>query len=380
MEIPFLAPWAIRKIASAYFAALFCWLTCLCQPADAHAVTQLYAEWHPSETGWQIEVQFEAGYADPVIREDPDAPAPDRDWLLAQREPGWEKLRAEAERYLRESLVIRAGETDVHWTIAYPDFLKNPPDFPKLLTNGAYFRMILTPEMQFSGPVTLTWRQGETRPDFILKVASTDDGYLTFKPGQNHTIGAPGNVGHGALSTAFIQGFLHVIPKGLDHILFILGLFFYRRRWRALLNQSLAFTAAHTVTLGLAASGIVKVSGNWVEPAIALSLVAVALENLRAAKEKSATPRLLVVFGFGLIHGLGFAGALSSWLKHGEGFLPSLLLANLGVEVAQAALLAAAWLATLGWHGTRAFRIVKIAACLSIAATGIWWTVERISG
>jgi len=90
--------------------------------------------------------------------------------------------------------------------------------------------------------------------------------------------------------------------------------------------------------------------------------------------------RLAIVFGFGLIHGLGFAGALSVWLRPGEGFLPSLLMANLGVEAAQAALLAGAWILTIGWNRTPAYRWVRLAACLGIACIGSWWAFERIFG
>jgi hypothetical protein len=144
-----------------------------------------------------------------------------------------------------------------------------------------------------------------------------------------------------------------------------------------LVAQSLAFTAAHTVTLGLAAAGWIRVSGNWVEPVIALSLVTVALENLHVRKERSQWPRLAIVFGFGLIHGLGFAGALSAWLQPGEGFLTALISANIGVEAAQIALLALAWILTLRWHHTMAFQWVRVAACLAIAFIGGFWVLER---
>lgn len=353
------------------FGALTCYLGGF---AKAHVVTQLYAEWRETERSWEMEVQFEAGYADPAIRDNPTAPAPDREWLLAKGEDGWKQLRAEAERYLRESLVIRSGDHDVTWTARFPDFSQSPPDFPKLLTNGAYLRMILKPESAPEGPVSLTWTHGENRPTFILKAPGKGDGYLSFAPGDTHELA---NF-RGSLRTSFVQGFLHVLPLGWDHVLFVLGLFFYRRKWKPLLHQSLAFTAAHTVTLGLAASGIIRPPGSWVEPLIALSLAAVALENFRANREKSELPRLAVVFGFGLVHGLGFAGALSAWLKPGEGFLPSLLSANLGVEAAQAVILAVAWLVTIGWHHTKAYGIFRIIACLGIAVTGLTWTVQRL--
>lgn len=347
--------------------------------AGAHVVTQLYAEWEQPEGGpWKMAVQFEAGYADPAIRNDPMAPAPDRQWLMAQGEEGWARLRTESERYLRECLIIREAGKEIPWQVEFLDFKTNPPDFIKLLTDGAYLRMGVTPVNSPSGPVTLDWQAGEGRPTFVVKLEGAEGGYLTLNPGDSRKIGEDSPPASGLLWTSFRQGFEHVVPEGWDHVLFVMGLFFYRRKWRPLLAQSLAFTVAHTVTLGLAAGGIVKVSGGWVEPVIALSLVAVALENFRAEKEANQHLRLAIVFGFGLIHGLGFAGALSEWLKPGEGFLPSLLCANLGVEAAQAALLAAAWVLTIGWHRSNGYRIVRAMACLSIAAIGSYWAMQRI--
>lgn len=352
----------------------------------AHVVMQLYGELKQPPGSWRMEILFEAGFAVPAIRDDPMAAAPDREWLLARGDAGWEELRKEAERFLRECLCVESGNQEVAWSVAFPDFTSSPPDFIKVLTNGAYLRMVLTPTAATTGPVMLNWAEGAGRPTFILKMDGGQDGYLTLESGHQGVIELASATEparqetkpRGMLMTSFRQGFLHVVPKGWDHVLFVIGLFFYRRKWRPLLNQSLAFTAAHTVTLGLAAGGIVKVSGNWVEPMIALSLVAIALENLRAEREADGRARLAIVFGFGLIHGLGFAGALSVWLKPGEGFLPSLLSANLGVEAAQAALLAAAWILTLGWNRTIAYRWVRMAACLGIAVTGAWWAFERI--
>ena len=133
------------------------------------------------------------------------------------------------------------------------------------------------------------------------------------------------------------------------------------------------------MTLGLAAAGFVRIPGNWVEPVIALSVMVVALENLRPSKKSAEAARLAIVFGFGLIHGLGFAGALSIWIKPGPDFVPALLCANLGVEAAQAALLISAWCLTAGWHGTVLYRRARIAGCLGIAAISAFWLFERIS-
>lgn len=363
------------------------WLfAALVLPLHAHVVAQIYGEWTEAEKGaWRIQVLFEAGYAVPDIRDDPAASAPERDWLYAESEESWAAMRIEAERYLREALSIELDDgRRVEWKVDFPDFEKRPPDFPALLNNGAYFRMNLTPVGATNGPITVTWQSGE-RPTFILKMPGPDDTYLTLDPGDRRVIGKLVNKAGQASSetrsagwTSFVQGYHHVVPLGWDHVLFILGLFFYQRKWRPLLNQSLAFTAAHTVTLGLAAAGIVKVTGHWVEPLIAVSLVAIALENLRKKSQAEGRVRLLIVFAFGLVHGLGFAGALSAWLKPGEGFLPSLLSANLGVEAAQITLLAGAWLLTLGWSETRTYRVIRLLSCLGIAAIGTVWAIERL--
>ena len=103
-------------------------------------------------------------------------------------------------------------------------------------------------------------------------------------------------------------GFVHIVPKGLDHILFVLGLFFYAARWRPLLGQVTLFTLAHTTTLMLASTGHIVVSPNLVEPLIAASIIYVAFENLRSKRLHAG--RLVVIFAFGLLHGLGFASVL----------------------------------------------------------------------
>ena len=104
-------------------------------------------------------------------------------------------------------------------------------------------------------------------------------------------------------------GFTHILPKGLDHILFILGLFLLSTTCRSLLWQVSAFTVAHTITLGLAINGLIASPGWVVEPLIAASICYVALENVLLRELKPW--RIVLVFGFGLLHGLGFAGVLA---------------------------------------------------------------------
>jgi len=171
-------------------------------------------------------------------------------------------------------------------------------------------------------------------------------------------------------------GFDHIVPKGLDHILFVLGLFFLSPKLGALFWQGSAFTLAHTVTLALGALGWVNVPGSIVEPLIAASIVAVAVENIVSGGLSKWRP--LVIFGFGLLHGLGFASVLGEFgLPEGQ-FIPALLGFNIGVELGQLAVIAVAfalvfWAVRKEWYR----RVIAIPASLVIAAIGAFWVVER---
>jgi hypothetical protein len=172
------------------------------------------------------------------------------------------------------------------------------------------------------------------------------------------------------------QGYVHVVPKGLDHILFVLGLFLLSRQFKPLIYQITCFTVAHTLTLGLATVGWVKAPASVVEPVIALSIAVVALENIFHPRYTSW--RLLVVFGFGLIHGLGFAGALSELDLPTSSLIVGLLGFNVGVEFGQLTVIALALVATLGLKDAALYRrVVVIPGSLLIAAMGLWWFVER---
>ena len=175
-----------------------------------------------------------------------------------------------------------------------------------------------------------------------------------------------------------VSGFEHIVPKGLDHILFVLGLFFFSRRVRPLLGQVTAFTLAHTTTLALASLQIVSIPAAVVEPLIAASIVYVAVENILGGR--MGLTRLAVVFCFGLLHGLGFASVLSDvGLQEGR-FAVSLIGFNIGVELGQLSIIAAAFVAVALPFGAKPWYRARIAvpASVVIAAVGAWWTFERV--
>jgi len=172
------------------------------------------------------------------------------------------------------------------------------------------------------------------------------------------------------------RGFLHVLPLGLDHVLFVLGLFLMSRQWKPLLFQVTTFTLAHTITLWIASAGWVKLSPSLIEPVIAASIVFVALENL--IRRDYSHWRLLVVFVFGLIHGLGFAGVMSTRLDSTSSLVVGLLGINIGVELGQIAIIAIAFLATFWIANDAKYRkFVVVPGSILIALAGVWWVVER---
>ena len=172
-------------------------------------------------------------------------------------------------------------------------------------------------------------------------------------------------------------GYTHILPKGLDHILFVLGLFLLSVRLRPILLQVTTFTVAHSITLALTTYGLVSISPRLVEPLIALSIAYVAIENLLTDQVKPW--RIALVFAFGLLHGMGFAGVLSGLgLPRGE-FLTALLSFNLGVEAGQLTVIAIAALCVVGYrHRAWYHQRVVVPASLAIAGVGIYWMVVRI--
>ena len=176
----------------------------------------------------------------------------------------------------------------------------------------------------------------------------------------------------------FWLGVQHIVPNGFDHVLFVVGLFLLSLEIRPLVTQVTAFTLAHALTLTAAVFGFVTLSPHLVEPLIAMSVAYIAIENIVTAK---LTPwRPVVVFGFGLLHGLGFANSLSVLGLPDQERLLALVMFNAGIEVGQLAVIAAA-ASSLGWCRNKSWYRpwIVIPASAVIATTGIIWAIERAS-
>ncbi len=244
--------------------------------------------------------------------------------------------------------------------------------------------------MRLSGEIpplgeTFTWRYGLTYSVYSLELANEGRGEPMRQWLESDSSSAPFPLSKEVLPPTRAEtiqqylglGFTHIVPYGLDHILFVLGIFLLTTKLKPILAQVTAFTIAHSITLGLTIYGLVSVSPRLVEPAIALSIAYVAIENLITSELKPW--RVGIVFGFGLLHGMGFAGVLKELGLPRSQFLTALITFNVGVEAGQLTVIAAAFLLIAYWHRAKPWyreRFVVPASAL-IALTGLFWTVQR---
>jgi len=177
-----------------------------------------------------------------------------------------------------------------------------------------------------------------------------------------------------AMSRFVGHGLEHIL-LGIDHVLFLVLLLLGARNWRSVLRLATAFTVAHSVTLALAVLGWVDVPAGIVEPLIALSIVYVAVENIVRGETRH---RLVVVFGFGLLHGLGFAGAMSFTDHFGSRLVAALLSFNLGIELGQLAVVLLVFpllqlARRFAWSS-----FAQAGAAALVGVVGLLWLIERL--
>jgi hydrogenase/urease accessory protein HupE len=180
--------------------------------------------------------------------------------------------------------------------------------------------------------------------DVLLRVVFADGSELTrvLKPSDS-SLTLPGAAAAGVPVREYLQlGFTH-IWSGIDHLMYVLGLVLLVRTPKLLLKTITGFTIAHSVSLALASLGYIHIPAPPVEAVIALSIVYVAIEILRAREGKpglAARAPWLVSMSIGLLHGLGFAGALSEVGLPPDAIPQALLLFNIGIELGQIAFVA----------------------------------------
>lgn len=173
-------------------------------------------------------------------------------------------------------------------------------------------------------------------------------------------------------------GYTHILPEGFDHILFVVGLCLLSNKVKVILLQATAFTVAHSITLAMSMKNLIVAPSAVVEPIIALSILFVAVENLLLTELKPW--RILLVFMFGLIHGMGFASSLNEIGLPGNKFALSILSFNVGVELGQISVILVVFLLVIFPLGKTIKYRKRVVFPLSImiALVALYWTVQRV--
>ena len=178
----------------------------------------------------------------------------------------------------------------------------------------------------------------------------------------------------------FVLGVQHIIPKGLDHILFIFGLFLFSSSLKKLITQITIFTIAHSITLIFVSLSLMKINPQIVEPIIALSIVYVGIENIFKNYVKEYL-RYVVILFFGLLHGLGFALVLSDIGYRSTDLFINLISFNIGIEVAQISIVLVLYLlVALNFAKNKNYRMFfQVPSSILISSIGLYWFFERIN-
>ncbi|MBK8846589.1 MAG: HupE/UreJ family protein [Bacteroidetes bacterium] len=172
-------------------------------------------------------------------------------------------------------------------------------------------------------------------------------------------------------------GFTHILPFGFDHLLFILALFIVKPNLKTILLQATVFTVAHSITLILSMLEMIDPPTPQIELLIALSIVFIGIENILLKEIKWW--RYLIISMFGLIHGCGFASAISEIGLPPQDKFFSLLSFNLGVELGQAAFILLIYLIAIHWLKNKTWfnKGVTVPISFGISAIAVYWVIER---
>ncbi len=332
-------------------------------------------------------IEVDAAYMLAELRGDDCVEPKDLAWLRDQGPVGWAKILAESEKYWRDCLCLEVDGTALSWRLRMPALEGATP--PLLAAGEPEDPPLVDVVIEATLPagcrrLDAVWHE----PFGVVLIVTTGRGSASettpMTSGERVTL-AERDVavpGMRPAATSLWQwvglGFIHIVPKGVDHILFVIGLFLLRPKWRSLLDQTLVFTLAHSLSLAAAALGWVSPPSGPVEILIAASIAWVGFANFLSTQ--TGKERLWLVGIFGLTHGLGFAGVLIDLLPADRPEkLPAALLGfNAGVELGQLAVLAIAF-GCCAWLGER-FIHVKRAGSALVTVAGLVLVAERIAG
>jgi hydrogenase/urease accessory protein HupE len=373
----------IRLILCALTGAMFVF------PASAHQVDSVELKFERTESTWVLKGMLDMAYFLPEMRGVEDAPPLMRKDVMAAPKATQDRYVEQIEHTLRQLLTLKFNDRTLNWKIDLTDFKKQPLVLPEETGGWALANAVIEVDAQPGpGQLAVVWNDKLNSELILIMIEGEELSTLSVFSGMSGTLldvkaserpakreeTTPSR--QTQMESWIVSGFRHVIPMGLDHMLFILGLFLLAPRLKPLLGQSLLFTLAHSITLALVIFGVIHFPAKWIEVLIAVSIAWIGIENLFA--KKINTTRLYLVFGFGLIHGMGFADVLKGKLGDlsGKALILPLVSFNVGVELAQATLLICAFILLIPfrkWIGS-----IQIIGSILIALTAIFWIYQRM--
>lgn len=355
--------------------------------AAAHQVDSVEFEFLQTDGKWKLDGLLDIAYMLPESRGVEDAPPLFRKDVMDAPAAVHKRIAQQAEATMRKLLTLEYNGKKIPWEIRFPNFEKEPLELPPEEGGWALMKAEITTEARPGpGRLVASWHDEQQSELIIIVEEEGEIGLFPISSGMSEVLlkveagkGAPPSTTPPRSIQAenwIISGYRHVVPLGLDHLLFILGLFLLAPRMKPLMGQSLLFTLAHSATLALAIFGVISLPPRLVEILIAASIAFIGIENLLCRKLKPS--RLFIVFGFGLLHGMGFASVLREKLGDLSGIQLALPLVgfNIGVELAQVTVLATAFL--ILWPLRKWTGKIQVFGSLLVALAGIFWMFERI--
>jgi len=357
--------------------------------ARAHQVPSVELQFIQLDDQWRLEGEMDIAYMLPETRNVPGGLPMSREAAMKSSPDEMARIRKETENTLRKLIRITFADKDVPWSVEFPDFKKDPFELPEEAGDIALITTDLHIEpVAGAGELLIHWA-GEQETELIILVDEGDDArVVSTLPGGSLMLLKQSGSGtalpvESPLTGGWVQmGYRHVIPEGRDHMLFILGIFLLAPNWKSLLGQSLLFTFAHSITLALAVFKLVSIPDTLfgirspVEVFIAISIACIGIENLFV--RKVGKQRLILIFTFGLLHGLGFASSIGQKMDglSGSQLVGPLLGFNVGVELAQVSVLIAAFLVL--WFLRKWTIQVQTFGSVLVAVAGISWAIQRV--
>ena len=375
------------NIARFFICLIF--FACSATWVRAHQVASVELEFLKVDATWRLDGEMDIAYMLPETRNIPGGLPLSREAVIKSPPEEFARIRKETEATLRKLIRLTFADKDLPWRVEFPDFKKQPFDLPPEAGDIALITTRIVIDAQpGAGELRAHWSGEQETELIVLTEEGEDANIVSTLPGGTLMLLKQTDSGKFApveqpFTGGWLQmGFHHVLPEGRDHMLFILGLFLLVPNWKSMMGQSLLFTLAHSITLALAVFAVVHIPGKlWgitrpVEVLIAISIAWIGVENLLT--RKLGKQRLILIFCFGLIHGLGFASSIGDKMNGvpRSQLTGPLLGFNVGVELAQLSVLAAAFL--ILWPLRKWTLQFQTIGSAFVALAGLSWAIQRV--